>query len=231
MAKTVLITGANRGIGLEFARQFAADDWQVLACCRHPQDAIALTALRDQHHNITIYQLDTLDLKQIQELKQQLAGRAIEILINNAGIYGNEAAKLGHLDAEEIVEVFRTNALAPLKISEALLENIGQGQVKLIVTISSAMGSIAENTWGDAYAYRASKAAVNMLMKSLAIDVKEHGIRTLLLHPGWVKTDMGGKDAQITTQESVSGMRNVIANLKATETGVFYGYDGRIIPW
>lgn len=231
MVKTVLITGANRGIGLEFVRQFAADDWLVLACCRHPQDAIALMALRDQHKNITIYRLDTLDIKQMQELKQQLAGQAIDILINNAGIYGKEATKLRHLDAKEIVEVFRTNALGPLKISEALLENIAQSQMKLVVTISSTMGSIAETTFGDAYAYRASKAAVNMLMKSLAMDVKEHGIRVLLLHPGWVKTDMGGKDAQITTQESVTGMRKVIANLKTTETGVFYSYDGRTIPW
>jgi NAD(P)-dependent dehydrogenase (short-subunit alcohol dehydrogenase family) len=231
--KTVLITGANRGIGLEFCRQYAADGWRVLACSRHPEKSDALNKLAAQYPGvIKTHVLDVADHAQIESLGQALANEAIDLLINNAGIYPDSDNRgFGHIDYQEWMRAFRTNTMAPLKMAETFAAQIARSKQKTIVTITSKMGSIADNGGGSYYLYRSSKAAVNMVVKSLAIDLKPAGVTAVVFHPGWVKTDMGGPNAMISAEQSVSGMRQVISRLTLADTGKFFGYDGQVIPW
>lgn len=224
--KTVLITGANRGLGLEFTKQYLADGWRILACCRNPQGADALRALESDR--LQIYALDVVDPNSLAAVSQQIQHETIDILINNAGIYGARLA-FGELDYDVWEQVMRTNALAPIRLTESLV-NLLAPQAKLIF-ITSKMGSIADNTSGGSYIYRSSKAALNAAVKSIALDLAGRGKVTALLHPGWVKTDMGGPHALITVGESVSGMRQVIANLSHEQIARFFNYDGKEIPW
>ena len=225
----VLITGANRGIGLEFSKQYAADGWNVLACCRHPQSAIDLTALAAAHSNVKIYALDVADFTQIDALATQLKDTSIDVLINNAGIY--PASSFGDVDYAAWAEGFKINSMAPLKMAEAFVQHLTRSQFKKIATLTSKMGSIEDNTSGASYSYRSSKCAVNMVMKNLSIDLKPYGISVVTLHPGWVQTDMGGSNAMINVQTSVSGLRKVIEGLSFDSTGQFIAYDGKPIPW
>lgn len=225
----VLITGANRGIGLEFSKQYATDGWKVLACCREPQSAIALQALASANSNVEILALDVADFKQIDALALQLKESAIDVLINNAGIYPHNS--FGDTNYEDWAEAFKINAMASLKMAEAFVQHITRSQLKKVATLSSKMGSIDDNTSGDSYSYRASKTAVNMVMKSLSIDLKPYGISVVTLHPGWVQTDMGGENALVSTTTSVAGLRTVIENLNITSTGKFIAYDGKEIAW
>ena len=231
MTKTVLITGANRGIGLEFAQQYADDQWQVIACCRQPENAKALQALAKEKPHVRIVPLDIDHPDQINTLREQLSDTPLDCLINNAGIYAKKGECLKTATTENMLRAFTTNVCGTLAVTQALTSLVANSQEKLIVTISSKMGSIDDNQSGGAYAYRAGKSALNAVMKSLSIDVKDQGIRVLTLHPGWVKTDMGGKNALITTQTSVSGMREVIADHRKLESGGFYNYDGKEIAW
>jgi len=224
----VLITGANRGIGLEFTRQYLADGWQVIACCRKPAAANELQVLSAQGQLI-IEELDVVDFAQIDRLAEKLEGQAIDVLINNAGIYRGSA--FGTLDYTAWAESFKVNSMAPLKMAEAFVGHIAAGQLKKIATITSKMGSIDDNTSGGGYIYRSSKTAVNMVMKSLAIDLQPKGISAVTLHPGWVQTDMGGSNALIDTRQSVSGMREVIEKLTLANSGRFIAYDGKEIAW
>jgi NAD(P)-dependent dehydrogenase (short-subunit alcohol dehydrogenase family) len=226
---TTLITGANRGIGLEFTKQYAADGWHVLACCRHPQSAIDLQVLAQANNNIQINALDVADFAQIDALALQLKNESIDLLINNAGVY--PSSSFGDTDYSEWAEGFKINSMAPLKMAEAFVQHITRSQLKKIATLSSKMGSIDDNGSGESYSYRASKCAVNMVMKSLSIDLKPYGICAITLHPGWVQTDMGGNNALINTHTSVTGMRNVIADLNLNNTGQFIAYDGKHINW
>jgi NAD(P)-dependent dehydrogenase (short-subunit alcohol dehydrogenase family) len=226
---TVLITGANRGIGLEFTKQYATDGWQVLACCRHPQSAMALQALAKSHNNIKIYGLDVADFAQIDALALQLKLESIDLLINNAGVY--PSSSFGDVDYDAFAAGFKINSMAPLKMSEAFVQHVTRSQLKQIATLSSKMGSIDDNGSGESYSYRASKCAVNMVMKSLSIDLKPYGISVVTLHPGWVQTDMGGSNAMINTETSVTGMRQMIANTNLGTTGRFMAYDGKPINW
>lgn len=231
MKKTILVTGASRGIGLELVRQYAEDgSWNVIACCRKPETAIKLHEIKDIHSNLKIMQLNVCDNSNIKELVKQLKDVPIDLLINNAGIYTKkEQQSLGGINSSDMIETFITNTIAPLKVSEALLENVANSKLKTIATITSRLGSIGFNEVGGNYAYRASKAAVNMVMKNLSIDCAHKGIRVILLHPGWVRTDMAGNGADMDVKTSVSGLRNVIecANKECT----FYNYDGAVIPW
>ena len=225
----VLITGANRGLGLEFTKQYAADGWNVLACCRHPQSALDLQALAKVNANISIQALDVADFAQIDALALQLKDESIDVLINNAGVY--PASSFGDTNYQAWAEGFKVNSMAPLKMAEAFVQHITRGQLKKIATLSSKMGSLDDNTSGESYSYRSSKTAVNMVMKSLSIDLKPYGISVVTLHPGWVQTDMGGSNALISAHTSVSGLREVIESLSLESTGKFIAYDGKAIPW
>lgn len=240
MKHTVLITGTTRGIGLEFAKQYAAAGWDVLACSRHPE-AAALQQLTSIHSNVSVWELDVCNPKQIRKLVNDLQGKPIDLLINSAGIYGWEEndedadQTLDNVSIEAMSKVYEVNCIAPLMLSRSLLPNLEMSLLRTIVSITSRAGSIGDNTNGGIYAYRSSKAALNMAMKSLAVDLKPQQIKVILLHPGWVKTDMGGPDALIDTETSVKGMRQVIDTQVQKPTidtdNIFMNYKGEILPW
>lgn len=229
---TVLITGANRGLGLEFTRQYAAEGWQVLACCRHPAEADALNAIAHRSRGqVRVHALDVAELNTIDALAKTLQGTPIDLIINNAGIYPDRHSGFGQIDYDAWMMAFLVNTMAPLKVAEAFVSHLERGQGKLIATVSSKMGSLDDNTSGGCYLYRSSKSAVNMVMKSLSLDLAARGIRAVILHPGWVQTDMGGPNALIMPEQSVSGMRRVLENVTNKQTGRFLSYDGSEIPW
>ena len=231
--KTVLITGSNRGIGLEFAHQYASGGWRVFACCRKPAAADALNRLANQYpERIQVYALDVADHRQIEQLSQTLAGQPVDLLINNAGVYPPDRGDaFGSTDYAAWQHAFEVNTMAPLKMTEAFIRQVSRSELKTIVTITSKMGSIADNRGGGSYIYRSSKAGVNIVVKSLSIDLSPQKIITVVLHPGWVKTDMGGPGALITAEQSVTGMRRVIGNLTLADSGKFYAFDGKEVPW
>ncbi|WP_340122923.1 SDR family oxidoreductase [Methylobacter svalbardensis] len=229
---TVLITGANRGLGLEFCRQYAADGWNVIACSRNPDDAFDLNNLASRHPDIQLEQLDVSEFEQIDALSQKLSDRCIDVLINNAGIYGDmQSGGFGQLDYQAWIKSLVVNTQAPVKMAEAFLPQIKRSDKKLVVAISSLMGSIADNTGGGSILYRSSKAALNAAMKSLAIELKDQSVGVLIFHPGWVKTDMGGPNGLINAEESISGMRALIENFSLDQSGSFVKYDGTPLPW
>jgi NAD(P)-dependent dehydrogenase (short-subunit alcohol dehydrogenase family) len=224
---SVLITGANRGIGLEFARSFAADGWSVHACCRQPDKAAALKALAGE---VAVHRLDVTDGLQVAGLARELADQPIDLLLNNAGIYGPRTG-FAQTDYDEWAPVFRVNTMAPLRMAERFVAQVARSERRLIVNISSKMGSIGDNSRGGSYIYRSSKAALNMVAKSLSVDLAGRGIAVVAFHPGWVQTDMGGPEAALTVAESVAGMRAVIERLGPADNGKFFNYDGGEIPW
>ena len=228
---TLLITGANRGLGLEFVKQYAAAGWQVLACCRAPGDAAALQDLAASQERITLHALDVADFNAIDALAKRLSDTKLDLLLNNAGVYRDRFSSFGQTDYAAWMDVFRVNSMAPLKMAEAFIGNLDLGEGKTIATVSSKMGSLDDNTSGSCYLYRSSKTAVNMVMKSLAIDLAGRGIKVVVLHPGWVQTDMGGPNALITAEVSVTGMRGVLTRLTAADSGRFISYDGKEVPW
>ena len=230
--ETIVITGANRGIGLEFVKQYAKTGARVLACCRQLEQAIELVGLSQQHDNVSVHAVDVNDSEQINAFIQQLAQMPIDILINNAGIAGGRRVNASEWKADDFLHIIQTNTFAPLKFSGALLPNLKASQRKLVVNISSKVGSISDNTSGCNYAYRSSKAALNCVMRSFAIDHEQDGIKVMLLHPGWVKTSMGGPKALIDEQESVTGMRKQIElHGSQSHADVLLAFDGQRIPW
>ncbi|MDD2760385.1 MAG: SDR family oxidoreductase [Methylomonas sp.] len=229
---TVLITGANRGLGLEFCKQYAEAGWKVLAVCREPSAALQLQALAERHDTLQIEQLDVGDFAGIDCLGARLASDSIDVLVNNAGVYLDHSGNgLGHLDYAAWSDSFLINSIAPVKLVETFLPHIQRSQKKLIVSISSLMGSMADNQSGGSLLYRSSKAGLNAAMKTLAVDLAPRAIGVLILHPGWVRTDMGGKNALIDVNESVSGMRKQIAEFTLAQSGCFVKYDGSRLPW
>jgi NAD(P)-dependent dehydrogenase (short-subunit alcohol dehydrogenase family) len=224
---TVLVTGANRGIGFEFARSFAADGWRVHACARNVERSKEVRALDG---DVVCHKLDVTNGLKVASLARALADEAIDVLINNAGVYGPRSG-FGETDYEEWAAVLQVNTLAPLRMVERFVGLVEQSERKTVVNISSRMGSIAENTSGGAYIYRSSKAALNMLTKSLANDLAGRGFTVVSFHPGWVTTDMGGESASIDPAESVGGMRRVIAGLTPADNGKFFNYDGALLEW
>lgn len=224
---TIVITGASRGLGLEFVRQYAADGEKIIAACRRPESATALKAIKG---DIRLIALDVADAGSIHALADTIGNEPIDILINNAGVYG-KAQTLGKMDYAAWEDVFRINAIGPMHLTDALLPRIAASKRRLVVGITSLMGSIADNSSGGYYAYRSSKAGLNAVFKSLSIDLKPHGVSAVLLHPGWVKTDMGGVNAPLEPSESVSGMRAVIARLGIKDSGRFLDYRGKELPW
>ena len=229
---TVLVTGANRGLGLEFARQYTAEGWQVLAACRAPDAATDLQGLAAASGGrIRVLGINVADTASVRAAAVALKGEAIDLLLNNAGVGGPPGQQLGNLDYAAWARVLDTNTLGPMRVTEAFLDNVAQSRDKKIVTITSAMGSIEDNASGGRYAYRSSKAAVNMVMKSLAIDLAPRGIICLMVHPGWVRTDMGGPGGKITPAESVQALRSLIDAIKPEDSGKFLNYDGKSYPW
>src|SRR6266852_3670459 len=229
---SILITGANRGLGLEFARQCAAAGWRVFACCRNPDQANSLQALAaDSKERVSLHRLDVKDFGQIESLARDLRDEPIDILLNNAGIYGPRQARFGQIDYRVWAEVFAVNVMAPMKMAECFVEHVARSERKLIVGLSSLMGSIGETNQGQHYLYRSSKAALNMVVRTLALDLRDRGITAVVLHPGWVQTDMGGSQAPLKAPESIRGMLKVINGLSLRESGKFFSYDGSEIPW
>jgi NAD(P)-dependent dehydrogenase (short-subunit alcohol dehydrogenase family) len=221
---TVLITGAARGLGLDFTRQYAAKGYRVHACARAPE---ALKAIKGDIHP---HRLEVTDHKAVQALATALAGEAIDVLICNAGIAGRAAGTLGQIDAAVWRETFEINALAPLIMAEAFVPHVARSAEKKLIAVSSRLGSITHNE-GGMYAYRASKAALNMEWQSLSKDTAAKGLICVVLHPGWVQTDMGGGGAPLTIAESVPAMVKVIDGLKPADNGRFINYDGSAIAW
>ncbi|MGC8723867.1 MAG: SDR family oxidoreductase [Acidobacteriota bacterium] len=232
MRPTILISGCSRGIGLEFARQYAEAGWRVLATCKRPPGSTALMDLREKHgEEVQVHGLDVRNSEEILHLAQSLREQPIDILLNNAGVYGPEEQGLGSAEPEAWIEVLKVNTIAPLLMAQAFLPNVERGARRIIATVTSLMGSIGDNGSGGHYLYRSSKAAVNMVARSLAVDLKGKGIISVVLHPGWVRTDMGGPQAPTGVEESVSGMRRVLDGLTMKESGGFFQFDGERLPW
>lgn len=229
---SVLVTGANRGLGLEFCRQYAEAGWRVVATCRRPENAQALQDLAKHHTNLEIHALDVADHAGIDRLAGALQGQAIDVLLNNAGIYGdNERNDFGQIDYGLWEQVLRVNTLGPVKMAEAFLPHVQRSQRKLIVAVTSLMGSMADNSSGHSLMYRSGKAALNAAVRSLALDLRPRGIGLLLVHPGWVKTDMGGGAAPLLPETSVRGMRQLVDRFDLERSGDFVNYLGKPMPW
>jgi NAD(P)-dependent dehydrogenase (short-subunit alcohol dehydrogenase family) len=225
---TVLITGASRGLGLEYARQYAGDGWRVIATCRNPENAMELASLEGE---VETHALDIGDHGQILSLADSLRKEAIDLLLNNAGIFGPRPSKLGDIEYDTWENVIRINVMSPLMVCESFSDHVAASNLKKIAIMSSKMGSIDDNNSGGSYVYRSTKAALNAVMKSLSIDLEPRGVTVAILHPGWVRTDMGGPSGLIDAPESVNGLRQVIEGLNLKKSGRFYNYDGSEIPW
>ena len=229
---SALITGANRGIGLEFAKQYLADGWRVYATCRDPNSASELRQLADKSGDkLRILALNVTDPASVKAAAAELDGQAIDLLLNNAGVGGVRGQTIGNIDYEAWAKVLDANTMGPMRVSEAFVDHVARSKRKLIVTLTSGMGSIADNTSGGSVPYRSSKAAVNMVMRSLAIDLAPRGITCVVVNPGWVRTDMGGPHATQTTTESVTRLRGLIETLGPAQSGKFFNYNGREYAW
>ena len=228
----ILITGANRGIGLEMVRYGVEQGWRVFACCRNPHNAENLFNIAKlSNGGVSVHIADMQELSTIQALSYELRNDPVDILINNAGVYGSDKNKFGGVDADSWLQAFQINSIAPLKMVEAFAHQLDMGKRKLVGCISSKMGSMADNGYGSSYIYRSSKAALNSVVKSLSIDLKQNNIISVALHPGWVKTEMGGENAEISTRESVENMFNILLSLSLDDSGRFIDIDGSDILW
>ena len=237
---TVLITGANRGLGLELTRQYAARGWEVIACARRPEAAPDLAALAHASGGrVALERLDVTDHKGVDAAARRLAGRPIDVLFNSAGTMGRgsrvgagfPASRFGEIDYADWEEIFRVNVEGPMKVTEAFVEHVARSAGRKVVALSSVVGSIASNTSGGLYAYRGSKAALNACMKSLAIDLgRSHGLVVAMLHPGWVRTDMGGPHAARSVAEGADSIVWLATLPDSGPTGGFF-QDRRPIAW
>lgn len=233
---TILITGSNRGIGLAFCRAYSELGWEVVATCRNPDNA---TDLKQLSGKITILPLDVTSGKSIAALVDTLKEKPIDILVNNAAIHGPRDASgtFGKIDLDAWMEVMKVNAMAPIKLTEALLPNVLQSAQKKLVFISSMAGSISlrgsqpHHKTGGPYIYRTSKAALNAAVKAIGFDLRAQGVSVVALHPGWVKTETGGWDAPGDPSESVAAMLPLIDAATPEGNGVFLNVDGTVIGW
>ncbi len=222
---TVLITGANRGLGLEFARQYAADGWHVIGTARKPAQADALNEL-----DVRVLQLDVTDRDSVAALAASLGDAPVDVLINNAGIFPR-VNTIENVDYDDYMRTLAVNTAGPMLVTAAVLPNLRNGARKKIINITSRLGSIELNDGSNFYGYRESKAALNMLSKTLAGELGVEGFIVLALHPGWVATDMGGASAPLTPEQSVTAMRSVIDGLTPGDSGGYRSYEGKVEPW
>jgi NAD(P)-dependent dehydrogenase (short-subunit alcohol dehydrogenase family) len=228
----ILVTGANRGIGLEMVRYSMEQGWRVFACCRNPNNAESLFNIAKlSNGQISVHIADMQELATLQALSYELRNESIDMLINNAGVYGSEKNKFGSVDADGWLQAFQINCIAPLKMVEAFSAQLLMSEHKIVACMSSKMGSMADNGYGSSYIYRSSKAALNSVVKSLSIDLKEQGVISVALHPGWVKTEMGGANAEITARECVEQLFHNLLKLTVNDSGRFIDIDGSDIPW
>jgi NAD(P)-dependent dehydrogenase (short-subunit alcohol dehydrogenase family) len=228
---TVLITGANRGLGLEFVRQYAHDGARVFACARVPGEAKALLELAAASSSkITVHALDVASDASVAHLKVELGDQPIDILINNAGVYGGDHQSAGSVDFAAWMRTLNVNTLGPVRVLQAFRPNLTKGHDKKAIAITSAMGSTARHD-GGALIYRSSKAALNNVMRGLSLAFKGDDLIVVPMHPGWVKTDMGGAGATLTPERAIASMRAVITRLKPSDSGRYINYDGSEIPW
>lgn len=223
---TLLITGANRGLGLEAAKQYSAAGWTIHATCRDPAKAGALKALK----NITVHTLDVKDFAATDALAATLKGTAIDVLFANAGRSNPSASEFGKIDYKDWLETLTVNTLAPFKLIEAFVDHVAASQRKTVAVVSSIMGSMGK-AYGRSYPYRASKAGLNAAVVNLNIDLKPRGIHFLMIHPGWVSTEMGGPKAPVKPEDSVRGMRAVVERASPETSGRFFQWDGQELPW
>ncbi len=223
--QTVVVTGANRGLGLELCRQLAAAGAEVIGTARQLQTALDLRALE-----VRAEVLDVSSAASVGEFAQRLAETAVDVLINNAG-KGGSGSGVADLDLAETEEFFVVNTLGPLRVTQALLPNLRRGRERKVIQITSRMGSLADNREGGYYGYRASKAALNMINRTLALELGGQGFVCALLHPGWVRTRMGGMQAPLSPADSVRGMLRVVRHLTRSDNGAFLDYTGQPLPW
>ena len=229
-ALNVVITGASRGIGLELTRQALARGHRLFVGCRNPGQASDLYQMRYRYEGkLTIMELDVTSERSVKNFAEGLGSAAIDILINNAGVYLDRDARAATISPAAMQETFDTNVLGPLRVSQAVLPYLRRAASPKLVNITSLMGSIADNSSGGSLAYRSSKAALNMFTKNLARE--EKGITVLSLHPGWVKTEMGGDNAPLTTQASAEGILDVVTRSGEADSGKFFNYSGKELPW
>jgi len=221
---TVLITGCDTGLGVEFARQYAAEGYRVFATCLDPDTADATRAIKGDLH---VRKLDVSDLAAIDALADELRNEPIDILISNAGL-GKHHPSFGQTDYAQWHRILDVNLIGPMKLAEAFVEHLAASQMKVMAFVSSRMGSIALNMTGGSYAYRSSKAGLNAVVKGLAVDLQPRHILVLALHPGWAKTEPG---ARVDVERSVAGMRAVIQRCSRHETGCFFAFNDTMLPW
>ena len=231
MSHSVLITGTTRGIGLELARQFLDAGSDVFATARNPESDV-LQSLKAAHGDqLQLLALDVTDSVQIAEVAATLAGQPLNLLINNAGLFRSRSDDAESLSHETWLQEFHVNAIAPFMVTRALRENLAAADDALVAMISSKMGSMSDNTSGGAYSYRSSKAALNAVTVCLSSDLADDGTRVVALHPGWVRTDMGGSNAPVDAPTSASGLKKVMLGIDTAQNGGFFDYTGEPIPW
>lgn len=223
--KVAVVTGANRGLGLELCRQLNQTGAKVIGTARDPQTAIDLRALEVQ-----VEKLDVAEPESVSAFAHRLGKTPVDILINNAGI-GGAGEGIAKLDLDDVVHKLEVNTLGAIRVTQALMPHMRRGRERKIAHVTSRMGSIGDNGEGGYYAYRISKAALNMFNRSLAVELVGQGFVCVVLHPGWVQTRMGGSTAPQTTEQSARGMLEVIARLRRQDTGRFFDYSGAELPW
>jgi NAD(P)-dependent dehydrogenase (short-subunit alcohol dehydrogenase family) len=230
---SVLITGSNRGLGLEWARQYAEDGWRVYATCRHPLEAAELQTMAAQDKRITVHRLDVTKIEEMNALSVELMKEPIDVLVNNAGVYLEKYrdVELNKICYEQWLYTFQVNTLGAVRMTRAFYEHVARSERKLVVVISTHMASIADIAAPGAYYYRSTKAALNAAMEGITFELKTRGVGVLLLHPGWVQTRMGGAGTSLMPPESVAGMRSLVDTFTLDRSGRFFRYDGIEMPW
>ncbi len=232
MMKKILVTGANRGLGLELVKKFLKNNEKVICTTRNISKSKELILCKEKYNdNLEICELDLLDKESPNILSNFLGDKPIDLFINNAGVIGHSAQHFKSVSLNHWIDVLKVNLISPLLITQSIIKNVEKSSEGKIYFISSKVGSIEDNKSGGMYIYRSSKTALNQVVKSLSIDLKPLGISVISLHPGWVRTEMGGPNALISVEESVNGMIDVISNTSIINSGQFINYDGTRLPW